>query len=324
MTSQRKFPPLFEPIRSHLEQVEVLLQERVAQLDEPLRGMLSHALSRGKRLRPALVLFTGELFARPPEPFYRLAAAAEMLHTATLVHDDIVDQSHLRRGKKTLHTLWPVRETVLAGDHLLAQAAVLVAQLNPPAVLDVFAKTLAAICAGEIRQTFVNEGRHRSREEYYRSIEAKTASLVVGAVEMAGLLAKASEVQIAALRNFGKAFGLAFQIADDVLDFVGTEEELGKLRGSDLRQGLITLPTLCYLEEGGNEALVEAVLSGKRDNKSIKAVMSAICASGAIEAAIAEARRLAEQGQQALLTLPNNWARQRLHALSDFVVSRTY
>jgi len=322
MTTRLELNPLLEPIRPQMEQMEALLQGQLAGLEEPLRTMVGHVLASGKRLRLALIILTGELFARPSAPFQQLGVAVEMLHTATLIHDDIVDQSPLRRGSQTLHTIWPLREAVLVGDHLHAQAAALVAELNRPAILNVFAKTLCTICAGEIRQTFVNEGRLRNRDEYTRSIEAKTASLVIGAVEMAGLLAEASKTQLAALRNFGREFGLAFQIADDVLDFIGTEAQLGKPPGSDLQQGLMTLPTLCYLEQTENDTAVSAVLSGKRDDEHIQSAIEAVRTSGAIDAALAQGRAHAQRSQRALEALPDNHARQILHALADYVVTR--
>jgi len=321
MTTPHRLNRLLEPIRAEMKRVEELLQAGVARLEPPLCAMLEHVLAGGKRLRPAFVTLTGKLFSRDTSPFVHLGTAVEMLHTATLIHDDIVDQSALRRGRRTLHTVWPVREAVLAGDHLLAQAAALVAALRRPAVLEVFAETLCAICAGQIRQTSAEEGRRRSREEYLRSIEAKTASLIIGALEMGGLLADASADQIAALRDFGHGFGLAFQIADDVLDLSGDEVALGKPPGSDLRQGVITLPTLCHLERGEDEDVC-AVLAGRTDTDAVDAAIAAIRASGAIDAALAEGRLHAREGQRALGGLPDNAFRRILHCLADYVVGR--
>lgn len=150
MTTPRRLNRLLDPIRPEMKQVEELLLARVARLETPLCDMLEHVLTGGKRLRPAFVILTGKLFSCDTDPFIHLGTAVEMLHTATVIHDDIVDQSPLRRGHETLHTIWPVREAVLAGDHLLAQTAALVAELRQPAVLKVFAETLCTICAGQI------------------------------------------------------------------------------------------------------------------------------------------------------------------------------
>jgi geranylgeranyl pyrophosphate synthase len=321
MNTRSQFIPLLEPIRPQMERVERLLHETLAQVEEPLSSTLRGSLG-GKRLRPALVILVGRMFGCPAPPFHRLAAAIEMLHTATLIHDDLVDEGDLRRGHKTLHTIWPAGVTILAGDCLLAQAVSLVAELDHPRVLRVLAQTLATMCAGEIRQIFATQSKHTGREDYYRRVEAKTASLFAASVEMAGILAGAGESQIAALRRFGRELGMAFQIVDDVLDFSGSEAQLGKPAGSDLRQGLITLPTLCYLEEVEDGAAVDAVLSGCRDAEHVQAAMEAVCASGAIEAALAEARAHATRGREALTTLPDGDSRQMLGSLANYVVAR--
>jgi geranylgeranyl pyrophosphate synthase len=321
MNTRSQFIPLLEPIRPQMERVERLLHDTLAQVEEPLSSMLRGSLG-GKRLRPALVILVGRMFGCPAAPFHRLAAAVEMLHTATLIHDDLVDEGDLRRGRETLHTIWPAGVTVLAGDCLLAQAISLVAELDHPRVLGVLARTLATMCAGEIRQILATQEKHGGREGYYRGVEAKTASLFAASTEMAGILAGAEESQVAALRRFGRDLGVAFQIVDDVLDFIGAEAQLGKPAGSDLRQGLITLPTLCYLEEVENGAAVHAVLSGHRDAEHVQAAMEAVCASGAIEAALAEARAHATRSREPLATLPDGDSRRMLGSLAEYVVAR--
>jgi octaprenyl-diphosphate synthase len=322
MKTPLRLIPLLEPIRPQMERVERLLHETLARVDEPLNSMLRRSLGGGKRLRPALVILIGRMFASSTAPFHTMAAAVEMLHAATLIHDDLVDEAHLRRGRETLHTTWPAGATVLAGDYLLARSVSLIAELEHPRILRILAETLCTMCAGEIKQIFTTEGKQNSREEYYRRIEAKTASLCAAATEMAGILAGAGESQIAALRRFGLELGTAFQIADDVLDFIGDEAQLGKPAGSDLRQGLMTLPTLWYLERIEDDAPVNAVLSGQRDAEHVRAAIEAICSSGAIEASLAEAQAHAEQSQEALATLPDSASRQILYSLAEYVVGR--
>ena len=314
--------PLLEPIRPELERVAGLLHETLAAVEEPLSSMLRRSLDGGKQMRPALVILVGRMFAASTVPFYSLAAAVDMLHTATLIHDDLLDGAALRRGREPLHTIWPAGATVLAGDYLLGQATSLVAALEHPRVLNAFGEVLCTMCAGEIRRMLVTQGKHRRREDYYRSIEAKTASLFAASTEMAGVLAGAGEPQIAALRRFGRELGMAFQIVDDVLDFVGDEAQLGKPAGSDLRQGLITLPVLCYLERVEDDGPVSAVLSGQQDEKHVRAVIEAICSSGAIEASLAEARAHARRSQEALATLPDDAPRQMLSTLAEYIVER--
>ena len=324
MTSLLELIPLLEPIRSELDAVEHLLDQTLRAAGEPIDAMLRPLLRGGKRVRPVLVVLVGRLFARPAAPFHSLAAAVEMLHTATLIHDDVVDDAHLRRGRETLHETWPAGATVLAGDYLLARAVSLVAQLQPGRLVTILADTLCIVCAGEIGEALTGEGKNRDRDAYYRRVEAKAASLFAASTEMAGVLAGAREAQIAALRRYGRELGLAFQIADDVLDLTGTESRLGKPAGTDLRQGLITLPTLYYLDQVEDDTAVSTVLSRKRDDEHVQSAIRAICSSGAIEASLADARACARRSQEALALLPDNASRQALHALADFVVTRTH
>ena len=324
MRTRLQLIPLLEPIRSEMEGVERLLHETLSEVEDPLGSMLRPLLSGGKRLRSALVILVGRMFNRSAAPFCTLAAAIEMLHSATLIHDDLMDNAPLRRGCRTLHTTWPAAATVLAGDYLLARSVSLVAELNLSRLVRIFAHTLCTICAGEIRQTSIPRGESRPRQDYYQSIEAKAASLFAACAEMAAILSGAQESQIGALRNYGHQLGTAFQVVDDVLDFTGTEARLGKPAGSDLRQGLITLPTLLYLENAGDDTAVNAVLSGQREEGLVATAVQAIRTSGAIEASLAEAQTHGTQSQRALVTLPDNASRHALFSLAEFVVARTH
>ncbi len=319
----RVVPPL-DWIHSDLEQVERLLSHAVAQADDPLQPLLDQALAGGKRLRAALVILAGRLAEATPAACYDLAGAVEMLHAATLVHDDLLDGSLRRRGRQALHSSWPVGTAVLAGDYLLAQSTCWIANLGHPRLLQVFSQTVCDMCSGEIRQTLVTKGRHRDRAEYYRSIEAKSASLFAMAMAMPGVLAGAAEEQVRALATYGRELGLAFQIVDDVLDLTGDESQLGKPAGSDLRQGLVTLPTLYYLQEAGDDVLVREVLAGRHDDQRVAAAIEAIRSSGAVDASLAEGRSHARQAQQSLEVFTPSAARQALHALAEFVVDRRY
>jgi heptaprenyl diphosphate synthase len=316
--------PLLEPIRREMERVERLLHERLAKVEEPLRSMLRCSVGGGKQLRPALVILVGSMLASPITSFYGLAAAVDMLHAATLIHDDLVDEAPLRRGRETLHTIWPTGATVLAGDYLLGQAISLIADLGNPSIFKVFAEIICTMCAGEIKEMLATKGKISRRESYYRSIEAKTASLFAASTEMAGILAGMAEPQLEALRRFGRELGIAFQIVDDVLDLISDEAQLGKPAGSDLRQSLITMPVLCYLEKAEDDSPVNAVLSGQRDEEHVRAAIEAIRSSGAIEDSLAEARTHARRSQEALAIFPNNASRQTLCCLAEYVVQRRY
>jgi geranylgeranyl pyrophosphate synthase len=318
---KEKYIPVLRPIRSRLESVQKIMDETARQAKEPLSSILSRVLIPGKCLRPALVVLVGEMFGRGS---HQLAAAVELLHAATLVHDDMVDRSSLRRGRKTLHRLLPAGATVLAGDYLLACSVALVAGLNQPEALKILSQTLGIMCEGEIGQILDQKKNKTNREKYFKSIRAKTASLYSAACEMAGVLAKVNPSQKDALKEYGLELGIAFQIMDDILDFTGDEKVLGKPPGSDLRQGQLTLPAILYLENSNGSNPVRKVLSGKRNEKLIKEAIQAVGSSPAIEASLKEARAHARQSQQVLNRLPENKKREILFSLSDYVVERRF
>lgn len=280
--------------------------------------------SGGKRVRPTLALLVNRIYPAAQEHTVALAAAVELLHTATLVHDDLIDGALLRRGAPTLNATWSPGATVLTGDYLFARAADLAAQTNSIRVMHLFAHTLMVICSGEVNQMF-NKQASQSRQHYYERIFAKTAALFAVATEAAGILGNAPESMVTDLRRYGEQLGMAFQIVDDVLDFVGDQNKVGKPVGSDLRAGLVTLPTLWYLEQYEDENLVRGVLSnGRRDRDTIQEAVETIRESGAIQAVLEEARQFIQNSQEALKTLPSGKDRDALWTLADFVVDRNW
>jgi geranylgeranyl pyrophosphate synthase len=279
--------------------------------------------SGGKRVRPALALLVSHIYPTTSGKIVALSAAIEMLHTATLVHDDLIDGSLLRRGNPTINATWTPSATVLTGDYLFARAADLAAQTDNVRVMRLFAQTLMVICGGEIKQMFVRRA-DLSREQYYDRIYSKTAALFAVATEAAGVLGGAPELAVAALRDYGEHLGMAFQIVDDVLDFVGDEERLGKPIGSDLCAGLVTSPTLWFLEQNDGHKLIDDILNnGCKDDVSIRTIVRTICDSGAIEGSLDEARQFVQRSQVALEILPPSIYRDALWELSDFVVERS-
>jgi geranylgeranyl pyrophosphate synthase len=278
--------------------------------------------SGGKRVRPAPALLAARLFDAAPSQAVSLGAALEMLHTATLVHDDLIDGSLLRRGLPTLNAQWTPGATVLTGDFLFARAAELAAETDSVRVMSVFARTLMVIVNGEINQMFVGRGQ-ASREGYLERIYAKTASLFAAAAEAGAILGDADDRAIDAMRLFGSEMGMAFQIVDDVLDFTADQERLGKPVGSDLRQGLFTLPVLYYLERHPDDRDVAALLNGRSgDGERVARVVAAVRASGAIDEALDEARAYVARAQAALRPMPDNTYRRALSDLADYFVSR--
>jgi len=313
----------FEPVKADLAAVEARMRTTMSGQNEALISATEHLLaSGGKRVRPALALLSARMFAAEPARAVSIAAAIEMLHTATLVHDDLIDGSLLRRGMPTLNAQWSPAATVLTGDFLFARAAELASQADSVRVMSIFAQTLQIIVNGEINQLFIGRGR-ASRDDYFPRIYAKTASLFAVAAESGALLGHAAEATVAAMRTFGQEVGMAFQIVDDILDFTSDENKLGKPVGSDLRQGLFTLPALTYLDQRPDDPDIHALFNGRAgDPEVVSRVVQAVKDSGAIDLAVAEARAYIARAQTLLAAMPDNLYRRSLAELAEYLVSR--
>ncbi len=314
-----------EPVQESLQAVEDLMRQQAAEHHHDLDAALQHLLSAGgKRLRPALVLLTGEMLGAERERLLTLAAAIELLHTATLVHDDLIDGALLRRGIPTLNAHWSPAATVLTGDFMFARAARLAALAGSVEVMQLFAETLAIIVDGEITQLFDGPGL-ADREAYYRRIDAKTASMFVLATVAPARLSGVGEEAMAAMRRYGHDLGIAYQIVDDILDFTGDQARLGKPVGSDLRHGLITMPTLCYLEAHPEDEDLRSILEGKGlPTERMDALIGRIRSSGAIAQAAEDARRFARSAVEALNEMPEGIQRAALAAVADYIVERDF
>jgi geranylgeranyl pyrophosphate synthase len=313
---------LFAPVQEELAAVEARLREAAQDQHDALTAATARLLSSGgKRIRPAMSLLTASVFEADLDLAVSLASAVEMLHTATLVHDDLIDGSLLRRGVPTLNATWSPDLAVLMGDYLFARAAGLVAQTNNLRIINLFANTLRVIVNGEVKQKF-SQGSV-DLDDYYERIYAKTAAMFVLATRAAALLGQADEVSLEAISAFGRHVGLAFQIVDDVLDFVGSPDHVGKPVGNDLRQGLFTLPAIYYVQSHPHDPDMHALLNGSaRDDDVVMRAVAAVCESDAIAAALQEARELVVQSQLALARLPDAPGVATLSALSRYIVNR--
>jgi geranylgeranyl pyrophosphate synthase len=312
---------LFAPVREGLAAVEARLRQAVQDQHSSLSAATERLINAGgKRIRPAICLMTAALFGADPDRSVSLAAAVEMMHTATLVHDDLIDRSVLRRGVPTLNADWPADAIVLAGDYLFARAAYLIAQTNHPRLIDLFARTLMIVVNGEITQRFSGRGCI-SREGYYERIHAKTAAMFVLATEAAAILGEADSSSLKAMREFGCQVGMAFQIVDDALDFIGTPDRIGKPVGSDLRQGLFTLPAIHYAETHPDDPDVKTLLNGgAQDDGALERLTMAVCSSGAVGDALQEARALGARAQLALGKFPPSPYLAALSALPRYII----
>ena len=317
------FTDLVQPA---LEQVERRMRASPEAHHPELNAALDHLLaSGGKRIRPTLVLLLSGRLGADPERAVTLAAAIELLHTATLVHDDLIDGSSLRRGTPTLNATWNGGATVLTGDYIFARAAYLAAQTRSLSIMESFAKTLMVIVNGELTQLFRSNSGDL-RKDYFARVNAKTASLFQLAAEGSAILADMSEATLERARTGGSNLGIAFQIVDDVLDFVGEASEVGKPVASDLRQGLITLPTLYYLEaHPQEEPALRTLLLGELEEAEVERLIERIRSFGAVEQALREAEAYVRRGADLLDDLPADGRdyREALESLARYIIQRT-
>jgi geranylgeranyl pyrophosphate synthase len=316
---------LLDLVAEDIKHVEETMRSGVSERYQDLQAVIDYLMGAGgKRLRPALTLMAANFYPVDKEKSYALAASVELLHTATLVHDDLIDNSLFRRGLPTLNASWSPSATILTGDYLFARSAELAAETDHVRIVKIFAQTLMTIVGGELQQLF-NDGHRRvpSFEEYYQRIYAKTASLFAAGTQTGSILCGAPETEVQGLRDYGYHLGMAFQLVDDVLDFRGDEERMGKPVANDLRQGIATLPVMLFAEKSPDHpTILKAVRREPVSDKEILAVVEQIRASGCVEEAMDEARRFVRQAQADLETLPNNPYRQAMHGIADYVVAR--
>lgn len=288
-----------------------------------LRVAFEHLLDAGgKRFRPTLALLTGQMLGAPSERLITLAAAVELLHTATLVHDDLIDGALLRRGNPTLNAQWTPPATVLTGDFVFARAAKLAADTDHLPLMKIFAETLAIIVNGELTQLFTARGLI-NRENYYKRIYAKTASLLEMTTRAAAMISPVDETVIESMRMYGYYLGMAFQIVDDVLDFTGEPAEIGKPVGSDLLQGLITLPAIYYAENHPDDPDVICLSSGcYTEQGRMELLVQTIRKSEDVTRSLEEATEYIDKAVGLLETMPDGTERQALEEIARYTVSR--
>jgi geranylgeranyl pyrophosphate synthase len=303
--------------------VEAQMRQTAEGTHPDLYAAVNHILSAGgKRVRPAVTLLTGRALHTQDQRVTKLAAAIELLHTATLVHDDLIDGALLRRGMSTLNSRWSPAATVLTGDFVFAQAAKLAAETDSVTVMKMFAETLSVLVGGEITQLFSAKGI-ADRKNYYNRIYAKTASMFELATGAGAVLSPYADELLIPAKKYGYAVGMAFQIVDDILDYTGKQSAVGKPVASDLRMGLITLPALYFYEENPNDPNMQAVMNGKRnDNNVIDALVADIRESGAVDAALEEAQGFIQDALDALKEYPATPERERLRDIAQYVVQR--
>lgn len=320
-----------------LESIRHLVSEDLAYTDQfiiselesnipMIKEVIEYVLTcGGKRIRPMVLLLSARLLSHRGQKHIDLAAVIELIHTATLLHDDVVDSSTLRRGHKTANIIWGNDASVLVGDFLYSRAFQIVVEIKHPTVLDIFAKATPYIAEGEILQLVNCNNPDTSEDFYFEVIQRKTAKLFEVAAQLGATLASDSDKDAEALREYGLNLGLAYQLIDDALDYSQSAEQTGKNVGQDISEGKTTLPLIYAMRQSHGASLDlmrEAIQTGK--SKNLASILEIIESTKAIKYTADTAKHHAEKAKQALKHLASNPYRKALEDLSDFVVNRTY
>jgi octaprenyl-diphosphate synthase len=303
----------------------IILDKAVS--DVELIPKLAHHLidSGGKRLRPMLTIAAAKLCGYAGNGHIKLAAAVEFMHTATLLHDDVVDDSDFRRGKQSARLVWGNQASVLVGDFLLGQAFRMMVDVGSLPALGILSNAAAVIAEGEVMQLAAAKDTATSEEDYLAIITAKTAALFSAATEVGAAVANRPASEQAALRSYGLDLGIAFQLVDDALDYAGESDKLGKATGDDFREGKITLPVIVCVREGNDEerAFWARTLSeGRIETGDFEAALAAMRRHRAIEATLDRARHYGARAREALATLGPGPGIDALADVVDFCISR--
>jgi len=281
-------------------------------------------IAGGKRIRPALVLLAARIGTYDRDRLVPAAMAVELTHAATLVHDDVIDRATVRRGRPTVAARLGDEPAIVVGDYYFAKAYEQAAKTESPEVVTILADAVMKICAGEVRQQAIRHHYNATLDEYMPRIEAKTATLLAACCDIGALLGGLNTADRTHLRDYGRLLGLAFQIADDVLDYTGTEDEVGKPIGHDVAEGFATLPLMLAMEEAPVAGRLSPLLRSEHALSVAEAeqVVALVRASRGPERAIGRAQSLASDARRELAAIERSEAAQTLSALTNYVVSR--
>jgi len=311
------------PIRAELEDFERRLHATVRADLGPVAEAMEQILDAGgKRLRPALVFLSAGLGpTRRVDDIHRAAMAIEFIHNATLIHDDLIDGAPTRRGLRTIHESLGPSPAIIIGDYYFAKGANLMSQIGNPEIDAVLSQTVMTICFGEMLQLTSQRRYDQSLDEYYAKIERKTAVLLAASTFCGAVLGGLDDRQIEAIRSFGRLLGMSFQIADDVLDYLATEEEVGKPVGNDLKQGTVTLP-LMLARQSTNGQLDAVLAKPVLDDADYAEVVRIVRNSSGIDESYAYAKTFGDKARAELAAFPPSAYRDALESLTYYVVGR--
>jgi octaprenyl-diphosphate synthase len=307
--------------------VNALIRDRMASEHAPrIPEVTAHLVEAGgKRLRPMLTLATARMCGYGGPFHIHLAATVEFIHTATLLHDDVVDESEKRRGRPTANLLWDNKSSVLVGDYLFARSFQLMVETGSLRVLDILSNAAATIAEGEVLQLTAAQDLATDERIYLQVVRGKTAALFSAATEVGGVIAGAPQGQVDGLRDYGDALGIAFQIADDLLDYGGTAAAIGKNTGDDFRERKVTLPVIKAVAkaDAAERAFWKRVIEkGDQQDGDLAEALAIMARTGAMEAARADALAWGARARAALRALPDHPLRGMLDDLAAYVVAR--
>ncbi|WP_116132464.1 polyprenyl synthetase family protein [Tropicimonas sp. IMCC34043] len=325
--SEKPHDRLGRYLASDLELVNALIRERMASEHAPrIPEVTAHLVEAGgKRLRPMLTLAVARMLGYEGDNHLRLAATVEFIHTATLLHDDVVDESAQRRGRPTANLLWDNKSSVLVGDYLLARSFLLMVETGSLRVLQILSQASATIAEGEVLQLTAARDLATDEGIYLQVIRGKTAALFAAACEVGAVIAAAPEDQIEALRTYGDALGVSFQIVDDLLDYGGSSAAIGKNVGDDFRERKLTLPVIkavAAADAEEREFWRRVIEKGRQQDGDLQRALELLERHDALEATRIEALRWAEIAKSSLETMPDGEVRAMLTDLADYVVAR--
>jgi octaprenyl-diphosphate synthase len=320
--------PLFDLVADDMAAINRIILDKAVSDVEMIPQLAHHLIdSGGKRLRPMIALAAAKLCKYPGDAHIRTASAVEFMHTATLLHDDVVDESGTRRGKKTARMIWGNQASVLVGDFLLGQAFKMFVDVGSLPVLRIMSNAAATIAEGEVMQLAAAKNTSTTEDDYLAIINAKTAALFSSAAEAGAALAQRPTEEQSALRSYGKNLGLAFQLVDDALDYFGDSQRLGKSVGDDFREGKITLPLILSFRRGSSEERQfwnRTVAEGDIRDGDLEHAVSLMRRHKAVEATFERARAYGEMARDALAIFPASREKHALEQVIAFCISRTH
>ncbi len=319
---------LTAPIQNDLNRVEQTIAETLRSENLFIQQMVDYlADSSGKRIRPSLAILSAKYCGGVPEETIALGAALEMIHVATLIHDDIIDNSEIRRKQKTLNFKWGNEISVLMGDYVFASSFYLMAKKLPKNVLSTLADTTNIICRGEISETFHRFNAQLTESQYLQVIEEKTASLFAASCRTGAMLGGGDGETAENLHRFGLGIGMAFQVIDDTLDFVGQQSKVGKPVMSDFREGKMTLPVIHCFDSASKterEKLTEIVLGRVKQESDLEFLNLLIEKYKAIDFSVQKARFFVEKAKRSMTSLNGNGVKAELLQFADFLIDRDF